>query len=403
MTDLFWPGDERAGERMTPGAWLVAMLRVEQAWLDTLAGAGVAPEAPRLAGLVDETDIPALAAAAEAGGNPVIPLIALLRERAGGEGGPWVHRGLTSQDVLDSALMLCLHDVVEDLRAAIVEQAETLMELALTHRLDVQAGRTLGQQAVPITFGLTAAGWLDGIIDAGRCLDALTFPAQLGGAAGTLAAVTELVSDRADPVSEALVFAGDAARRMPLLPSSPWHTRRGPVTAIGDALVACTDAWGRIGTDVVTLSRTEIAEVAESGAGRSSTMPHKQNPVRSTLLRRAAIWAPGAASDLHISAALGEDRRAAGAWHAEWGTLRDLARRTLTAASHCTELVGGLRVDTGTMRATVHAGLSDLTAERTSIAEFCGRPPSEDPYIGASASLVDLSRSRARTWLEAHA
>lgn len=399
MTDLFWPGDERAGDLMTPAAWLRGMVAVEQAWLDALAEAGIAPASTTLEGLVGPTDLAGLAAGAESGGNPVLGLAVLLRDRAEGVGAEWVHRGLTSQDVVDSGLVLCLRDVVDRVRAEIRMQVAVLAELADAERGSVMSGRTLTQHAVPVTFGLKAAGWLQGVLDAGDRLGELVFPAQLGGAAGTHAAATELGGDP----RTALRVAEDAADRLGLRAGSPWHTSRGVITRNGDALVACTDAWGRIAGDVLTLSRPEIGELAEpAGRGGSSTMPQKRNPVLSTLLRRAALSAPPLAGTLHLAAALAEDERPAGAWHAEWPAVQALARRTVVAASHATELIDGLHVDRGRMAATARAAWADLTAERRSIAGFAGAPASGADYLGATDLIIDAARLRAHTWLEAN-
>jgi 3-carboxy-cis,cis-muconate cycloisomerase len=286
-------------------------------------------------------------------------------------------------------------------------QAATLVSLAGTHRSTLMAGRTLGQHAVPITFGLKAAGWLDGLVAAGARLDRLSFPAQVGGAAGTLAAAAELARGVGDhePARAALALASNLAERLGLATANPWHTGRATFTSIGDALVGCTDAWGKIATDVATYSRPEIAELAEpaaEGRGGSSTMPHKRNPVLSVLVRRAAIAAPPLASTLHLAAAFAEDERPAGGWHAEWATLRALGRRTAVAASHTTELVTGLHVDADRMAATALSAWSDLTAERDSLTGVTGATPSGDDYLGATAGLIDIAVKRAQTWLRTH-
>ncbi|MGW9350648.1 lyase family protein [Nocardiopsis flavescens] len=412
MTDLFWPGDERAGDLFTGGAWLRAMADVEQAWLDALAGAGIAPARADLAGLAGPGDLPALARAAEGGGNPVIALVGLLRERAGGPAAAWIHRGLTSQDVVDTALVLCARDTVARLRADLRHQAGSLARLARAHRGTVMAGRTLTQHAVPVTFGLKAAGWLAGVLDAAGTLGRLRFPVQVGGAAGTRSAVVALAGARgsADPVAAAEALAGDAARRLGLAADPPWHTRRATVTALGDALVTCTDAWGRLAADVAVLSRPEIAEVSEpaaDGRGGSSAMPHKRNPVLSVLVRRAALAAPPLASTLHLASALAVDERPDGAWHAEWATLRTLARRTATAASQTRELLAGLTVDADRMAATAAGAREALTAEARAVAAFTGAdaavghgPPDG---TGAAGALVDAVLDRADRFLEAHA
>jgi 3-carboxy-cis,cis-muconate cycloisomerase len=151
VADLFWPGDERAGDLASEVAWLAAMARVEQAWLDALARAGIAPGTAELAGLVGPGDLAEVAQAAEEAGNPVPALVALWRTRADGPGAAWVHRGLTSQDVIDTSLTLVLRDVVERVRRELRDQVGSLAALADAHRGTVMAGRTLTQHAVPTT------------------------------------------------------------------------------------------------------------------------------------------------------------------------------------------------------------------------------------------------------------
>ena len=413
MTDLFSPGDERADALMSDGALLGAMVAVEEAWLRVLAKAGVAPvraDAP-LAGLVSPADVPALARASEGGGNPVIPLVALLRDRtsADPEVARWLHRGLTSQDVLDTALVLCLREVADAVLRDVHGQVGTLRDLARAHRGTVQAGRTLTQHAVPTTFGLTVAGWLHAVLDAATDLRAGTraLPVQAGGAAGTLAASLELaaLAGLAQPAAAARALTADLAAALGLADSAPWHTRRRPLTRVGDALVACTDAFGKIAGDVLVRTRPEIGELAESaaeGRGGSSTMPHKQNPVLSVLVTRAALSAPLTAAQLHVAAASAVDDRPAGAWHAEWPALRTLGRLTAVAASQTTDLLAGLTVDAGRMRAHAEAAGDDLLAEQASLRALHGRDAGTEveDYLGAAALLVDEAVARADAFLE---
>ena len=198
--------------------------------------------------------------------------------------------------------------------------------------------RTLTQHAVPTTFGLKAATWLAGVLDAYDDVAALTFPVQIGGAAGTHGG-----RRRAGPRPGGRPGAG--GRRLGLTDGPAWHTVRSSVTRLGDALVRCTDAWGRIAKDVLTLCRPEIGEAREGAGGGSSTMPQKPNPVLSVLIRRAALTTPMLGATLHLAAAPQVDERADGGWHAEWATLRDLVRRTLVAASQTFDLLDGLEVD----------------------------------------------------------
>jgi 3-carboxy-cis,cis-muconate cycloisomerase len=195
------------------------------------------------------------------------------------------------------------------------------------------AGRTLTQWALPITFGDKLAGWQAGLAEAVGDLEGLTFPVQVGG-----------------PVGTTREGAGELANRLGLAAVAAWHTQRRPVTRAGDALVAATDACGRIARDVLALSRPEIGELSEARGGGSSSMPHKANPVLSVLVRRAALTTPQLAATLHLAAADQVDERADGAWHAEWDTLRLLARRTAVATSQTAELLEGLQVHPDRMK-----------------------------------------------------
>lgn len=397
MSDLLWPGDERVGDLLSDAALLAATVRVEAAWLDALVAAGVAPPAAAdpLVDLVGPDDLTTLAAGAGAGGNPVIGTVALLRDRVrprNAEAARWLHRGLTSQDVLDSALVLGARDAVADVRRSLSAQVAALAALVEAHRGTPMVARTLTQHAVPTTFGLKAATWLSGLLDAAEGLADLAFPAQAGGAAGTLAAAAELGGDP-------LALGAALADRLGLAAAPPWHTARATVTRIGDAAVTATDAWGRLAGDVLTLSRPEIGELSEGTGGGSSTMPHKANPVLATLLRRAALTTPALAATLHLAAAGQVDERADGAWHAEWATLRTLLRRTVAAGSQATDLLTGLRVHADRMAATLAAALPDVLAEQRSMAALAGHEPT-GPYLGAADALVDAVLRRARTHLE---
>lgn len=406
MTNLLWPGDQRAGEHMTDAALLRAMVAVESAWLEALVAADLAPgdgAAADLSNLVGDADRESLAAAAEGGGNPIIGLVELLRQRAAPAVAPWIHRGLTSQDVLDTALMLGVRGVVDDLTAQLTQQLSTLSALAAAHRGTPMVARTLTQHAAPTTFGAKAAGWLNGIADSLEGLRGLVTPIQIGGAVGTRAAATELaalLTEAADPaeISDRLVHG--AATALGLDVRSPWHTTRTPVTAAADAFVGCTDAWGRIASDVVTLVRPEIGELSELAGedrGGSSSMPHKRNPVLSILIRRAGLAAPALAATLHTAAALANDERPDGPWHAEWDTLRTLARRTVVAGSQAGELLAGLQVHSARMAENLR--LTDVYGEQRVIAELAGKAASAT-YFGAADRLIDESLGRAERILK---
>ncbi|GAA3666745.1 hypothetical protein GCM10022237_28470 [Nocardioides ginsengisoli] len=368
MSGLLRPGAHRAAGIADDAAVLAALLRVEVAWARARAAAGAVGEAAaakvaEAAGGLD-IDVAALAVASEAAGNPVVPLVALLREAAG-DAADAVHRGLTSQDVVDTALVLLARDAVVRLRADLVATGDALAGLARTHRDDPAVARTLTQWAVPTTFGLRAAQWLAGVADALARLDALTFPVQYGGAAGTRA----LLADPAATSTLAAELGLDAA-------DLPWQTRRAQVTAIGDALTTATDALGVLAADVLLLGRPEIAEVREGaapGRGGSSTMPHKQNPVLSVLVRAAAQQAPGLAAQLHLAAAGAVDERPDGAWHTEWPALARLLELAVTAGSQAAELVAGLQVDPAAMAARVAAATEAGTLDVRGDLDEAGR------------------------------
>jgi 3-carboxy-cis,cis-muconate cycloisomerase len=352
------------------------MIRVEQAWLAVRGHVG---------NIGFEPSLEALAIASEDGGNPLIPLLAGLRA----EGAPAaLHAGLTSQDVIDTALALCLRDAADRIRGDLGAAIGTVAGLAEKHRHTPMAGRTLTQHAVPITFGLKAAGWLQGLLDARDHLTATDLPIQLGGAAGSLAAPVALAGSPA--TGREWVTA--AAAELGLTVREPWHTTRTPVAAAGDALVTCTDACGRIANDVLLGARPEIHELIESpsgGRGGSSAMPNKQNPVLAVLVKRAALAGPPLAATLHTAAASAVDERPDGSWHVEWATLRTLARRTVVAVSQTAELLAGLRIDTAAMAATLSAARPGIDAEQHKYS-------ADAPYRGATDQIIDATLGRAR-------
>lgn len=396
MSELFWPGEHRAGELFSDRAFLRAMIKVEAGWLWALRVIGLAPgPGPGSSLRIDTSDI---AERVESGGNPVIPLVAALRAAHPDDTAEWVHRGLTSQDTLDTALMLCVRDVLDRVLADVRRQVERLCALADEQRRSVQAGRTLTQWAVPSTFGLTAANWLSGVLDAADDLSSVraALPVQLGGAAGTLAAPVALAGS--PEAAQRLVDA--FAEFLRLRPAPPWHTNRRPITRVGDALVGCVDACGRIANDVLIRSRPEIGELAEAAPGGSSTMPHKQNPVLSVLIKRAALSAPFLAAQLHAAAAAALDDRPDGAWHAEWAPLRTLGRLTVVAASQTADLLDGLVVRADRMAATAAEATDDLLAEQRAITGSSGKL---DEYLGATDVLIDAALARADAFRRAAA
>lgn len=312
----FWPGDTRAGAVFGPASLVEAMVRVESAWAGT------------------ELAVPDVDLDVEAGGNAVIPLVAALRAAHPEVDG--IHTGLTSQDVVDTALVLLLREAVEVVLDDLARAVGAVDGLDRAHGDSPAVARTLTQWALPSTFGDRLATWRRGLTEAQADLLALEFPAQVGGPVGTLR----------DP---------RLAERLGLADVASWHTVRRPLTRVADALVAVTDACGHVARDVLELSRPEVGEVSEGHGGGSSSMPHKQNPVLAVLVRRAALTTPPLAATLHLCAAEQVDQRADGAWHAEWDTLRLLARRTVVATSQAADLLAGLRVHPDRMATTLAA------------------------------------------------
>jgi 3-carboxy-cis,cis-muconate cycloisomerase len=383
---------------MSDAAFLGAMVTVEQAWLDGVVDAGIAPPDARanLADHLADGDAEAIARGADADGNPVTGMVATLRERTPAPTARWLHRGLTSQDVIDTALMLCARDALIRIEDQFATQVQALAGLAERHRSTPALARTLTQAALPSTLGVKFAHWLTGVLDAAEPLPSLraSLPVQAGGAVGTLAAATEL----AGSVDGAIALSDALAATLGLAPAPPWHTTRSTVTRLADALVSCCDAWGHIAADVATGSRPEIGEFAEGSGGGSSTMPHKNNPVRSVLIRRAALTAAPLGATLHTAAAASVDERSDGAWHAEWGTLRTLARRSVVAAAQTAELLTGLQVDAARAAANL-AAAEGLLSEQKSMTELTGRPALPD-YTGAADRLVDATLGRARRFIK---
>ncbi|MEU8734217.1 3-carboxy-cis,cis-muconate cycloisomerase [Streptomyces tendae] len=387
-----WTGSPAAsatGDR----AYLRALLDAEAALTRAQAALGLAPaEAANAvsAAAADPGafDARSLAERARGGGNPVIPLVADLTRAVGEAYGPYVHRGATSQDILDTAAMLVAARTLDLLLPDLARTEAALARLAAEHRDTPMPGRTLTQHAVPTAFGLKAAGWRALVLDARDRITAVrdALPVQLGGAAGTLAAFGAYGAP--DPTALPTAYARELGLRAPAL---PWHTLRTPVADLAGALAFAAGALGKIAVDVLTLSRTEIGEVAEGSGGGSSAMPHKANPVRSTLIAAAARRAPQLAATLYGSLAA-EDERPAGAWHAEWEPLRDLLRLTGGAARDAAELAEGLRVRPDVMRA--HLGLTHglIVSERLS-AELA-------PVLGRARAKELLTELAARGYAE---
>ena len=350
-------------------AILQTMLETEVALVRAYEALGLAPVG--VAGIVRDVaaaggfDVASIAARGRDGGNPVIPLVKDFRAAVAavdGEAALWVHRGATSQDILDTALMLVARRAIQGLLVDVDTAVRSLSALADGHRRTLMVSRTLTQHGVPLVFGLKAAGWLGGVLHARRRLGSVTFPVQWGGAGGTLASFAVIGGP-----GTGIRLAEEMATTLGLdTPSVPWQTQRAPITGLGDALASLMDTLGTISSDVLVLARPEIAELGEpttAGRGGSSAMPQKHNPVLSVLIQSSARKAPALSAELHRSANT-VDERPDGAWHVEWQTLRELLRLVGAAAGLAAELVSGLVVHPDAMLRNLRLSGPLIVSER---------------------------------------
>jgi 3-carboxy-cis,cis-muconate cycloisomerase len=303
----------------------------------------------------------------------------------GDDAARFVHFGATSQDVVDTAAMLVAKRALALVLADTDGVAAACAELARSYRTTAAAGRTLLQQAVPITFGLRAASWLVLVLDARRSLRGVELAAQLGGAAGTLAPLGEHGPE---------VLRHYAAALELVEPTLAWHANRSRVAELGGALDLAAGTFAKIALDVALLSQPEVAEVAEGEGGGSSTMPQKRNPVGSTLARACAALARAQAQVLAAGVGQQELERAAGAWHAEWDALSGALAYAGGAAAAVRGVVEGLEVDAERMERNLY---ETVLAERLAflLAERHGREAAHELLAKAAASGRPLREALA--------
>ena len=387
-------------------AWLQAMLDAEAGLARALERAGLAPagtgEAVTKAARAEDFNVAELGELSALTGNPVPGLARELTRKVGGQPGRAVHRGATSQDILDTAAMLLARTAIDAARADLAVAAATAADLALEHRSALMIGRTLLQQAVPVTFGVVAAGWLAGLDAALAGLTQVRdtrLAVQFGGAAGTLASLG------ADGVRVKALLAEELELADPPL---PWHTERLRIIDVAAAMARVTAALSKVARDVTLLAQTEVAEAAEGAGGRgsgavgeaqdrgsaprrggSSAMPNKTNPVASVAILGCARQVPGLLATL-VASAEQEYQRAAGAWHAEWQPFGHLLQVAGSAASWGSELLPGLRVDTGKMAANLAAAGGQPLAERVTalLRNAVGGPEAHDLVATAVAKAA---------------
>ena len=405
----------RGGVEAGDTAWLQAMLDAEAGLARALERAGLAPagsgEAVTATAKANNFDPDELGELAALTGNPVPGLARALARRVPQTAVSAVHRGATSQDILDTAAMLLAKRAIDVMLADLAQVAEAAAGLAEAHRASIMIGRTLLQQAVPVTFGLVAAGWLTSVDEAREGLAAVRsrrLAVQFGGAAGTLASLGDHGQQVAALLAEELGLA---------LPVLPWHTDRLRIIDLGVALARVAAALGKIARDVTLLAQAEIGEISEGGGpsaarpadqrradqrgpdpqaaaasprrGGSSAMPHKRNPVASIAILGCTRQVPGLLGIL-VSNSEHELQRAAGAWHAEWEPLAALLRLTGSASSWAAELLPGLVVDASRMAANLAATKGLPLAEHVSslLAGVLGGAQAHDLVAEAGARAV---------------
>jgi 3-carboxy-cis,cis-muconate cycloisomerase len=342
--------DPAVDDAVGDAALVEAFLQVEAALALAAADVGLVPAdaAAAIAAAARDldVDIDVLGREAMSTGNPVPPLVTRLGAAVPASARAWVHLGATSQDVVDTALVLT-HRVAARLIADRVDRAADLAaDLAVAQRDTLMVARSLGQHAMPTTFGLRAAGWLGALRDAATSLrtTADRLPVQLGGAVGTLAGYGESGLEVRRALADRLGLPGGD---VPLA----WHTDRRPWLELAGALGLVSAAVGKLALDVRLLAATDVGEVHVGAAdsGGSSAMPHKHNPVDAILATAGVMRVPGLVATLHATSAHAHER-ADGAWHAEWVPLRELVSVVGGVAARAVELLGGLTLDPARMR-----------------------------------------------------
>lgn len=339
-----------AATHVSDEAWLQAMLDAETALASACARHGLIPEpaANAIAKSVtaSDYDIGQLGRDGAESISPVIPVVTALREKVGTTHAEHVHYGATSQDILDTAMMLVTKRALEPLGGDLLAVRASLAELAAEHRLTPMIGRTLMQQAMPTTFGLKAASWFSAVSDAAYEIviadESGLLAAQLGGAVGTLAAF----GDKGLAVAES--FAQELGLADPYI---AWHTARNRPADVASALGIVSGVLSKIALDVTLMSQSEIGELREGGGpgrGGSSAMAHKRNPVGSIVITAIGKRVPGLVATV-FGAMAQEHERAAGAWQAEWEALSELLALVGSQVAWARELIDGLEVDTDRM------------------------------------------------------
>ena len=393
-------GDPAVDAQLSDASRVSAMLRVEVALAKAEASLGVIPASAASAiergASIANFDLAALAAGAVNAGNVAIPLVQELTAhiaRIDADAARYVHWGATSQDVIDSAMVLQLRDALAVVVASLARASDAAAALAERHVATVMPGRTWLQHATPITFGLKAAGWMSALDRVRAHVESALSNAlvlQLGGASGTLAALGPRGSEIAIAMGKELNLA---------VPALSWHAHRDRFATLACALGVATGTMGKIARDVSLLAQMEVAEAFEGavdGRGGSSTMPLKRNPVGASVVLAASLRAPGLVATM-LAALPQEHERGLGGWQAEWETLPELVHLAAGAARHTAEMLLRLEVDAERMRANVDIANGVSLAESVSmtLAEHVGRAEAHRVIGVASRLAIEERRSLA--------
>jgi 3-carboxy-cis,cis-muconate cycloisomerase len=355
LIDSFATTDALA-EVFSDDAVIGAMLRFEVALARSQARLGMIPQSAADAiGRVSHLDAGTLAVDARASATPAIPFVKTLNAHVGGPA-DFVHYGATSQDLLDTTLVLLLRDAREVLAKDHARLVHELRELSERHAGNLTLARTVLQPALPTTFGYKAAGWLGAIVRSWRGLSAAFDEAlvlQFGGAAGTLAAYGERGLELAAALADEL--------QLPL-PPAPWHAHRDRLASLVSQCGVYAGSLAKAARDIALLMQPEIGEVAERGGG-SSAMPQKRNPAGSVVTLAAAAQVPGLVASF-LSAMPQEQERALGGWQAEWPIVARVVQATGSALDSLVAVFEGLTVDAARMRANLDAAGGAIFAEK---------------------------------------
>ena len=380
--------DAEIATYFTDDAVIAAMVLFETALASAQARVGLIPLAAAddiTAACRDFTPDPAsLSASCAHTGVPVPGLVKAIKAQVGGDAARYVHFGATSQDVVDTALVLRMRDVIGVLRHRMRKIIKSLMKLSNDHRTTVMAARTRSQQAVPTTFGLKVAGWLMPLVrlDHQLAISARQFlRLSFGGAAGTLASLGASGFEVEEALADELGLE---------IAEMPWHSQRDIVVDLAGKLTSLTCAFGKMGQDLILLSQSEIAEVTLANGGGSSTMPHKANPIAAEMLVTLARFGATQMAHLH-HAQIHDHERSGTAWLQEWLALPEIVMACGKAMGGMYSLLGNLQVNSHKMRENIEISRGAMLAEAATfaLAAHMDRDAADDLVKQAVATSQD--------------